>query len=153
MEVHTMKKRTIIKLCCFGLIFTLLLGITSQFLQVNSLADGIRVKGFYMEPENSLDMVTIGASETYTSIAPGILWKEYGFTSYNYSVAGSPISIVKSQVKEILANQDPKVIVIEINGTLQDDEYQINEKRLRKYIDNIPWSENKIETIKEVVPG
>ena len=69
MEVHTMKKRTIIKLCCFGLVFTLLLGITSQFLQVNSLADGIRVKGFYMEPENSLDMVTIGASETYTSVS------------------------------------------------------------------------------------
>ena len=69
-------------------------------------------------------------------------------------MAGSPISIVKSQIKEILANQHPKVIVIEINGTLQDDdEYQINEKRLRKYIDNIPWSVNKINTIMEIVPG
>lgn len=153
MEVHTMKKRTIIKLCCFGLIFTLLLGITSQFLQVNSLADGIRVKGFYMEPENSLDMVTIGASETYTSIAPGILWKEYGFTSYNYSVAGCPVSVVKSQVKEVLSRQKPKVLVIEVNGAVPENgAYQTQDKRLRKYIDNMPWSENKIETIKEVVP-
>ena len=148
-----MKKRTIIKLCCFGLIFTLLLGITSQFLQVNSLADGIRVKGFYMEPENSLDMVTIGASETYTSIAPGILWKEYGFTSYNYSVAGCPVSVVKSQVKEVLSRQKPKVLVIEVNGAVPENgAYQTQDKRLRKYIDNMPWSENKIETIKEVVP-
>ena len=153
MEVHTMKKRTIIKLCCFGLVFTLLLGITSQFLQVNSLADGIRVKGFYMEPENSLDMVTIGASETYTSIAPGILWKEYGFTSYNYSVAGCPVSVVKSQVKEVLSRQKPKVLVIEVNGAVPENgAYQTQDKRLRKYIDNMPWSENKIETIKEVVP-
>ena len=154
MEVHTMKKRTIIKLCCFGLVFALLLGITSQFLQVNSLADGIRVKGFYMEPENSLDMVTIGASETYTSIAPGILWKEYGFTSYNYSVAGCPVSLVKSQVKEVLSRQKPKVLLIEVNGAIPENgAYQTQDKRLRKYIDNMPWSENKIDTIKEVVPG
>lgn len=146
-----MKKR-ILKLSCFGLIFMLFLSGTAGFLKVNSLPDSVRIKGFYLEPKDSLNMVTIGASETYTAIAPGLLWKEFGFTSYNYSVAGSPISIVKSQVKEILANQDLKVIVIEINGTLQDDEYQINEKRLRKYIDNIPWSVNKINTIKEIVP-
>lgn len=146
-----MKKR-ILKLSCFGLIFMLFLSGAAGFLKVNSLPDSVRIKGFYLEPKDSLNMVTIGASETYTAIAPGLLWKEFGFTSYNYSVAGSPISIVKSQVKEILANQDPKVIVIEINRTLQDDEYQINEKRLRKYIDNIPWSVNKINTIKEIVP-
>ena len=146
-----MKKR-ILKLSCFGLIFMLFLSGAAGFLKVNSLPDSVRIKGFYLEPKDSLNMVTIGASETYTAIAPGLLWKEFGFTSYNYSVAGSQISIVKSQVKEILANQDPKVIVIEINGTLQDDEYQINEKRLRKYIDNIPWSVNKINTIKEIVP-
>ena len=147
-----MMKKRILKLSCFGLIFMLFLSGAAGFLKVNSLPDSVRIKGFYLEPKDSLNMVTIGASETYTAIAPGLLWKEFGFTSYNYSVAGSPISIVKSQVKEILANQDPKVIVIEINGTLQDDEYQINEKRLRKYIDNIPWSVNKINTIKEIVP-
>lgn len=147
-----MMKKRILKLSCFGLIFMLFLSGAAGFLKVNSLPDNVRIKGFYLEPKDSLNMVTIGASETYTAIAPGLLWKEFGFTSYNYSVAGSPISIVKSQVKEILANQDPKVIVIEINGTLQDDEYQINEKRLRKYIDNIPWSVNKINTIKEIVP-
>ena len=122
-----MMKKRILKLSCFGLIFMLFLSGAAGFLKVNSLPDSVRIKGFYLEPKDSLNMVTIGASETYTAIAPGLLWKEFGFTSYNYSVAGSPISIVKSQVKEILANQDPKVIVIEINGTLQDDEYQINE--------------------------
>ena len=109
-----MKKR-ILKLSCFGLIFMLFLSGAAGFLKVNSLPDSVRIKGFYLEPKDSLNMVTIGASETYTAI-------------------------------------DPKVIVIEINGTLQDDEYQINEKRLRKYIDNIPWSVNKINTIKEIVP-
>ena len=146
-----MKKR-ILKLSCFGLIFMLFLSGAAGFLKVNSLPDSVRIKGFYLEPKDSLNMVTIGASETYTAIAPGLLWKEFGFTSYNYSVAGSPLSIAQSQVTETLSTQDPKVIAIEINATLQDDEYQINEKRLRKYIDNIPWSVNKINTIKEIVP-
>lgn len=148
-----MNKKRIIKLCCFGLIFVLLLGIVSSFLQVNSLADGIRIKGFYMEPENSLDVVTIGASETYTSIAPGILWEEYGFTSYNYSVSGCPVSMVKTQVKEVMAHQKPKAIVIEVNGAVPEKgEYQTKDNRVRKYLDNIPWSENKIEAINAVVP-
>ena len=96
-----MNKKRIVKLCCFGLVFLLFLGGVSAFLQVNSFPDGLRIKGFYLEPENSLDMVTIGASETYTAIAPGMLWDEYGFTSYDFSTAGSPIAIVTSQVKEV----------------------------------------------------
>ena len=148
-----MNKKRIVKLCCFGLVFLLFLGGVSAFFQVNSFSDGLRIKGFYLEPENSLDVVTIGASETYTAIAPGMLWDEYGFTSYDFSTAGSPIAIVKSQVKEVLKHQKPKLIVIELNGALQkNDSYQTDENRLRKYIDNMPWSENKVETISELIP-
>ena len=148
-----MKKKRIRKLCCFGLVFLLLLGGIGKFLHVNSVSDGIRLKGFYMEPKNSLDVVTIGASETYTSIAPGILWRDFGFTSYLYSVSGCPISMVKSQVKEVRKYQNPKVIVIEINGAVpRYESYQTRESGLRGYLDNIPWSENKIQTIREVVP-
>lgn len=148
-----MNKKRILKLCCFGLVFLLFLSGVSGFLKVNSFSDGLRIRGFYLEPKDSLDVVTIGASETYTAIAPGMLWKEYGFTSYDFSTAGSPVAIVKSQVKEVRKHQKPKVIVIEINGALQkDDSYQTDENRLRKYIDNMPWSENKVETISELIP-
>ncbi|MGN0267791.1 MAG: hypothetical protein ACI4D7_08950 [Lachnospiraceae bacterium] len=106
-----------------------------------------------MEPENSLDVVVIGASETYTAIAPGMLWEDYGFTSYLYAVSGGPISLVKSQIIEIRKRQDPKLIVVEINGAVpRFDTYQTRESSLRSYIDNIPWSDNKIQTIREVVP-
>ena len=146
-------KKKIISLCCFGLVFVLLLGAIARFLQVNSLTDSIRVRGFYLEPRNTLDMVTIGASETYTSIAPGVLWDDYGFTSYNYSTAGCPISLAKCQIKEVLKHQNPKVILFEVNGAVMGKgEHQIQEGRLRKYIDYIPWSENRIEAIKETVP-
>jgi hypothetical protein len=57
----------------------LFLSGAAGFLKVNSLPDSVRIKGFYLEPEDSLNMVTIGASETYTSIAPGLLWKESGY--------------------------------------------------------------------------
>ena len=148
-----MKKKRILRICCFSCIFLLLIGGIGKFFHVNNLGDGIRLKGFYMEPEDSLDVVMIGASETYTSIAPGILWKDYGFTSYLYSVAGCPISLVKSQIIEVRKRQNPKVIVVEINGAVPGDgAYQTRESGLRGYLDNIPWSENKIQTIQEVVP-
>ena len=148
-----MTKRRIKNLCKFGVIFALILILLSNFLKVGNLLDGIRIRGFYMEPENSLDVVTLGASETYTSIAPGILWQNYGFTSYNYSMAGNPISLMKTQVKEVLKHQNPKVLVIEINGALPGlKDYQNKDSKMHGYLDNIPWSKNKIEAINELIP-
>lgn len=146
-----MKKR-IKSLCCFGIVFVVILVLLGNLLKVNNMSDSIRLRGFYMEPENSLDVVTIGASETYTAIAPGILWKEYGFTSYDYSMAGNPISLVKTQVKEVLKHQKPKVLVIEINGSVPENPaYQTMDSKFRTYLDNIPWSDNKRDAIREFV--
>lgn len=148
-----MTKRRIKNLWRFGIILALILILLSNFFKVGNLLDGIRIRGFYMEPENSLDVVTLGASETYTSIAPGILWKNYRFTSYNYSMAGNPISLMKTQVKEVLKHQKPKVLVIEINGALPGlEEYQSKSGKMHGYLDNIPWSQNKVEAINELIP-
>ncbi len=147
-----MTKRRIKNLCRFGVILALILILLSNFLMVGNLLDGIRIRGFYMEPKNSLDVVTLGASETYTSISPGLLWKDYGFTSYNYSIAGNPISLMKTQIKEVLKHQNPRIIVIEVNGAVPHlKDYQLNDNKMHSYLDNIPWSENKVEAINELV--
>ena len=126
-----MTKRRIKNLCRFGVILALILILLSNFLMVGNLLDGIRIRGFYMEPKNSLDVVTLGASETYTSISPGLLWKDYGFTSYNYSIAGNPISLMKTQIKEVLKHQNPRIIVIEVNGAVPHlKDYQLNDNKM-----------------------
>lgn len=148
-----MRKKHLLKVGCFVCLLCMMLGFLAKFLQVNNFYDQVRIKGFYMEPEDSLDVVFIGASEAYNAFSPGMAWEQYGFTSYVYATSGAPISLVKSQLIEVQKTQSPKLIVIEINGALYGkDEYQTRESALRSYIDNIPWSENKVDTIRHVVP-
>ena len=120
--------------------------------QANSHSDAIRVKNFYKLEENSLDMILIGASTAFTDYSAPLAFKEYGYTSYSLATNMAPMGIAKSMLIEVLKTQNPKVIVIDINGILYSDEYESREGALRLWIDNMPYSANKIETIKELIP-
>lgn len=120
--------------------------------QVNSNSDVVRVKNFYKLEKNSLDMILIGASTAFTDYSAPLAFKEYGYTSYSLATNMAPMGIAKSMLIEVLKTQNPKVIVIDINGILYSDEYETREGALRLWIDNMPYSSNKIETIKELIP-
>ena len=106
-----------------------------------------RIRRFYLEEENSLDVVFMGASEVPTGFAPGLAYKDYGFTSYMYTIDANPGSLYKYQLKEILSTQNPQTIIVEINGFLYNDGYQSQEVRLRTFAENIPYSLNRLEAI------
>lgn len=46
-------------------------------------SDAVRVKNFYKLENNSLDMVMIGASTTFTNYSAPLAFKEFGYTSYS----------------------------------------------------------------------
>lgn len=109
-----------------------------------------RIHDFYTEPEDSLDVVYLGASEMFADISPAYAYEHYGYTSYPYAQDANPGTLYLSQLKEITAQQSPDVIFVEINGFLYSDVEQYREEaRLRIYTENIPWSANKIRTIME----
>lgn len=120
--------------------------------QLNSQSDAVRVKNFYKLEENSLDMVLIGASTAFTDYSAPLAWEEYGYTSYSLATNMAPMGIAKSMLIEVLKTQNPKVIVIDINGVLYNDEQESREGAKRLWIDNMPNSKNKWDTIKELVP-
>ena len=62
------------------------------------------------------------------------------------------MGIAKSMLIEVLKTQNPKVILIDINGILYNDDFETREGPLRSWIDNMPYSENKVQTIQELVP-
>ena len=76
----------------------------------------IRLAGFYAEEKNSLDMVVMGASETYYGYFADEAYKTAGITSYPYSFQYNPVSLWKYELKEILKRQKPKVLIVEVNG-------------------------------------
>ena len=106
-----------------------------------------RIRRFYLEEENSLDVVFLGASDVPTAFAPGLAYEQNGFTSYLYTIDGNPGSLYKYQLKEILSKQDPQAIIVEVNGFLYNDGYQNQEVRLRMFAESIPFSLNKLDAI------
>jgi hypothetical protein len=107
-----------------------------------------RIRSFYCEPDHSLDVVFLGASEVQNGFSPGYAYDKYGFTSYLYTMGSNPCTLYKSQLIEVMNRQNPQLIVAEISGFLFGEEEKIfSEARLRIYTDNIPMSVNKIGTI------
>lgn len=135
---------------CLALLLTLaaLLALCQSCLFSYQDHNTHRIRGFYEEPENSLDVVFIGASEVFTGFSPGYAYDKYGLTSYMYAMESNQGSLYKAQLKEILKHQSPQVIYVDIFGFLRSvDASLYEEARLRMFVESIPMSKNKLETI------
>ncbi len=149
------KRRTYRNRVIMILSLVLALVISVMFLQefvlCNPNHNTERVRGFYLEDKNSIDVVTIGSSEIYCAFAPGLNYKECGFTSYPFATEGNTVRNFKAMYKEAVRTQDPKLIVIEINGALYSDANMERDANLRRVSDNIPLNENKTDLINSSV--
>jgi len=116
------KARKVLGYCGFIVGIVAVLFVACMFLKMTEPVNVASLQGIYKE-KNTLDVVVIGASEAYANYCAPLAYEEYGYTSYSYGVSGVPGSLYKSMVREVLDNQNPKVIVIEMNGLLQQDYY------------------------------
>lgn len=74
--------------------------------------------GFYGEEEDSLDVVVIGASCVYRYWDCMYAWKEYGFTSYDYSIGSMSAAATIFAIKDIMKTQEPRVVVFDVRKIL-----------------------------------
>ena len=124
-----------------------------EFILCNANHNTERVRGFYLEDEKSLDVVIIGSSEIYCAYSPGLSYEECGFTSYPLATEGNTARNYKALFQETIRTQDPKLIVIEINGALYSDKNIDRDANLRRVSDNIPLNENKTELVDRWATG
>ena len=73
-------------------------------------------EAFLGEPENSLDALFIGDSETYSALSPVEIWKDAGIPSYTCAIGKQYLTYSKSLLNRALAVQNPKVVMIEGNS-------------------------------------
>lgn len=149
-----MKKRTVfIRFLSFALIFIVLFYVVTEVLKDKRVEleydVTAKVKGFYEEPENTLDFVFIGSSQLYASIAPNVLFDEYGITSYDFCANEQPLWISYYYIKEALKHQKPKAIVLDV-FTVYGDQYEENGVN-HINLDDLPWNRNKLTAIKHAV--
>ena len=138
-----------VKLLCL----ILALGISVGFLQkrvfYHADHNSQRIKGFYLEDPQSLDVVFLGASEVYSDIAPGYAYARDGITSYLFATQANTILNYKSQLRNVLSRQPDALIVIELNGVFYEDEDLTKEANYRNYIDHVPLDAVKAEWVAE----
>ena len=82
-----MKLKHIIRIIIFTILTALIIAFTAVLLSVPSERDVMGVYGFGKEPEDSIDVILIGASEMYTSFYAPLAYEKYGFTSYPLAVS------------------------------------------------------------------
>lgn len=145
-----MKAKHWIKIGIFTIIVALVLLCASIFLQVTSSQDTARIRAFYKEPNNSLDVILIGPSDIYSSFIPVKAYRDFGFTSYPLACGSIPGSMYSSIVRESEKTQHPKIYLVELWSFHYVDQHE--EANMRRWIDSIPNSENRTQTIKENVP-
>ena len=120
------------------------------YTQVRTDTCSIRLKGFYLEPENSLDVVFLGQSEMFYGYSPALAYEVAGYTSYNYAIPGNIPSMYKYEIKEIMSRQSPQCVFIDITPFSENSEWnEIREATFRKIIEGMPLSMNKINAIIE----
>lgn len=140
--------KRMLKIMSLILVVMIIGGLSQKYLFVHMDGNKTRIDGFYLEDKNTLDVVLMGSSEVFAGYSAGQAFKEFGYTSYPFTVDSNSITMIKSQIREIYQYQKPKLLVIEINGALYDDDSKIAEEAtIRRYTDNMPWSLNKINTI------
>ena len=145
---------TVIRVICFLVILGVLFFFVTEILK-DKRVEGeynvtTKVKGFYAEPDDSLDFVFVGSSQMYADIAPAVLWNEYGITSYDFCANEQPLWISYYYIKEALKHQKPKAIVLDV-FTVYGEDYEaegVNHINL----DDLPWSMNKMNAIRNSVP-
>lgn len=73
----------------------------------------IRINGYEYEVEDSLDIVAVGNSNLYSSFVPAIMYKEYGYTSYNCGQSEQNLQESYDILKRVFKKQHPSIVILE----------------------------------------
>lgn len=112
-----------------GLLALLLLASLVFQPKNNEKAAGIRdvaANGILSEPENTIDVVVIGDSETYSSIIPLQIWEQHGITLYNCGTSGQMLCYSEEFLEKTFKTQSPKVVIFETSAIFRKFAYSKN---------------------------
>ena len=123
-----------------GILLVILCLLSKVFIpKNNTLEAGIGKRkqpasGILTEPENTIDVLVLGDSESYNSYIPLELWNQYGFTSYVCGTPAQRISNSYEYLKSVFNTQKPKIVILEANNLYTKNGVV---RRIKEYIDNV----------------
>ena len=106
----------------FAAALAALLFVVSIFVQPERITDASWIDNrdrnalsVLNEPENSIDVLVLGDSESFTSISPYRLWEKQKITSYVCGQTGQQISEAYYLMKRAFQKQRPDLVILETN--------------------------------------
>ena len=142
MKQFLLKHRSIWRSLLFFVTLSLLLNCLST-LSVELGRDhnpllNFSTTSFFYEPKNTIDVLTIGTSNTYSSVAPLEWWHSNGYTGYTWGEPSQRIFETYEYLKKIYKKQTPKVVFLEIGSLYRDDtDVQAVDSLLKSRIANV----------------
>ena len=111
------------------------------------------INGFYELPEDSIDVLFLGSSQIMTSVSPMQIYETYGYTGYNLGTEQQNMVASYYLLREVLAYQKLQVVFLDIMFLFpyaQDYPLNSREEFVRKSIDCMKWSANKLAYVRTV---
>ena len=135
-----------LRLVCFAVLTVLILTYAVFVLTPKHDYGICSMMNLYRQPEDSVDVLTVGTSLAYAGINTNVLWEEYGIAAYNLCSAEQPFWVSYYTIKEALKTQHPKVILLDAKPAIYTRDYS---KRGRTILSTfgIKGIENRIGAI------
>lgn len=130
-------------------VFVFLAGIitVSNTLNFKYLDSVFKVKMFYEQEDNTVDVLVLGSSHAYQGINTAVLWREFGIAAYDLCGAAQPIWNTYYYLEEALKTQTPKVILLDLYTIHYSNDYS-EESFAIKNTYGLKWSDTKTAAIR-----
>ena len=148
-----MGRKESLRLCVFLLLaLCLLLTAWAVFDRKTSCWYTEKVRGFYNEPAESMDVIGFGSSRMYCTLDPLVLHHETGLRAYVLATQQQPLKATWYYMQEALSRQSPRLLILEATMAFRPDS-ETTDAEIRDSLDPLPWSKNKLALIRELVPA
>lgn len=105
-------------------LFLIITLLSYLFIPKNNLKEfgmiEVAANGILGEEDDTIDVVVIGDSLTYTAFSPMQMYSEYGFTSYICGTSAQRLYDSYSFFTTAIKKQKPKVVILETNALFRD---------------------------------
>lgn len=113
--------------------------------------DQNRVLMLHKEPANTIDVLLIGSSATYSGFSSAYAYEKFGFTSWPYAIGGGTCTMWKPALQDTLRTQRPKLVVVDVfGGGYERDMIATRSSQLYLIMNSMPLSADKIRLAKEI---